>query len=237
MARLDTLTNGLKIYQDPKAFCFGVDAILLCAFAKLKRGGRAIDLGTGNGIIPLTLQKKFQCAFTGLEIQKEAADLAKKSVLENALQDRIEIVQGDIKKAKKLFEGQSFDAVLSNPPYMKVQGSKESESQAKRIARNELLCDIDDIASAASFLLKPNGTFFMVHRPYRLQEIFAAFEKVGLVARRARFVFPSADKAPEMILIEAKKNYKKDLKIEAPLVMYQGREYTKEFLEYVKGVS
>lgn len=247
MARLDTLTNGLKIYQDPKAFCFGVDARLLCAFSKIKKGQSVIDLGTGNGIIPLLLHKKSlalrsshavgPCRFTGLEIQEAAVRLAKKSVAANALEADVEIIRGDIRHVDDLFQPQSFDAVLSNPPYMKVQGSKESESQAKRIARNELLCDIDDIASAASFLLKPNGTFFMAHRPYRLQEIFSAFEKVGLVARRARFVFPAADKPPEMILIEAKKNYKKDLKIEAPLVMYQGREYTKEFLEYVKGVS
>lgn len=246
MPRLDTLSNGYKIYQDPKAFCFGVDAILLCAFAKLKKGDAAIDLGTGNGIIPLVLQKKSlalrsshakgPCRFVGLEVQEAAADLAKKSVLENGLQDSIEIICGDIRKVGKLFQPQAFDVVLSNPPYMKVQGSKESESEAKRIARNEILCGLDDIVAAASYLLKPNGTFFMVHRPYRLQEIFCALEKHKMAARRARFVFPASDKAPEMVLLEAKKNCKNDLKVEPPLIMYDGREYTKDFLDYIAQV-
>lgn len=245
MTRLDLLPNGYKIFQDPAAFCFGADARLLCAFSKIKKGQSVIDLGTGNGIIPLLLHEKSlalrsshaagPCRFTGLEIQEQAADMAKKSVALNGLEKSIDIICGDIKKVKKLFQPQFFDVVLCNPPYMKVQGSKENADERKRIARHEILCGVKDVAAAASFLLKPNGTFFMVHRPYRLQEIFSAFEKVGLVARRARFVFPAADKAPEMILIEAKKNYKKDLKIEAPLVMYQGRDYTKEFLEYIKG--
>ncbi len=246
MTRLDLLPNGYKIYQDPAAFCFGADARLLCAFSKIKKGQSVIDLGTGNGIIPLLLHKKSlalrsshaagPCRFTGLEIQEAAVRLAKKSVAANALEADVEIIRGDIRHVDDFFQPQSFDVVVCNPPYMKVQGSTQNESEAKRIARHEILCGVKDVAAAASYLLKSNGSFFMVHRPYRLQEIFSAFEKVGLVARRARFVFPAADKAPEMILIEAKKNYKKDLKIEAPLVMYQGREYTKEFLEYIKGV-
>ena len=132
-----------------------------------------------------------------------------------------------------MFEPQAFDVVLSNPPYMKVQGSKESESEAKRIARSEILCGLDDVVAAASYLLKPNGTFFMVHRPYRLQEIFCALEKHKMAARRARFVFPASGKAPEMILLEARKNRAKELKFEPPLIMYDGREYTKDFLDYV----
>ena len=238
MTRLDILPNGYKIYQDPAAFCFGADAQLLCAFAKIKRGCAVIDLGCGNGIIPLLLQSNrsaASCRFTGLEIQEQAADMAKKSVALNGLEKSIDIICGDIKKVKKLFQPQSFDVVLCNPPYMKVQGSKENADERKRIARHEILCGVEDVAAAASYLLKPNGTFFMVHRPYRLQEIFDAFENRKLVARRARLVYPAADKAPEMILIEARKNCAKDLKFEPPLVMYEGRDYTKEFLEYIKG--
>ena len=235
MIRLDALSNGCKIYQDPKAFCFGVDALLLCAFAKIKRSARVIDLGTGNGIIPLALHSshaKSGCHYTGLEAQEAAAALARKSVLVNGFENSIKIIQGDIKNVKKLFKPQSFDVVVSNPPYMKVQGSKESERVEKRIARNEVLCSFDDIAAAAAFLVKENGSVFFVHRPYRLQEIFEGLSRFKLAARRALFVYPAIDKAPEMVLIEAKKNYKKDLKIEPPLVMYQGRQYTKEFLEY-----
>ncbi|MBO7122285.1 MAG: tRNA1(Val) (adenine(37)-N6)-methyltransferase [Treponema sp.] len=243
MTRLDLLPNGYKIFQDPAAFCFGADAQLLCSFAKVKRGCAAIDLGCGNGIIPFLLHKKSlslrsshaagPCRFTGLEIQEQAAELAQKSVALNGLEKSIDIIQGDIKNVKKLFQPQSFDVVLSNPPYMKVQGSRENADERKRIARHEIFCTVNDVAAAASYLIKTNGTFFMVHRPYRLQEIFDAFEKHKLVARRARLVYPAADKAPEMILIEARKNCAKDLKFEPPLVMYQGRDYTKEFLDYI----
>lgn len=247
MTRLDLLPNGYKIFQDPAAFCFGADARLLCAFSKIKKGQSVIDLGTGNGIIPLLLHKKSlalrsshaagPCRFTGLEIQEAAVRLAKKSVAANALEADVEIIRGDIRHVDDLFQPQSFDVVVCNPPYMKVQGSKENVDERKRIARHEIMCGLKDVAAAASYLLKPNGTFFMVHRPRRLQEIFEAFEKHKLVVRRARLVYPAADKAPEMILIEARKNRAKELKFEPPLVMYKGRDYTKEFLEYVKSVS
>ena len=236
MTRLDLLPNGYKIFQDTAAFCFGADARLLCAFSKIKKGQSVIDLGTGNGIIPLLLRSSHAagpCRFTGLEIQEAAVRLAKKSVAQNGLEKSIEIIRGDIRHVDDLFQPQSFDVVVCNPPYMKVQGSIQNESEAKRIARHEIFCGLKDIAAAASYLLKSNGTFFMVHRPRRLQEIFEAFATCKLTACRARLVYPAADKAPEMILIEARKNRAKELKFEPPLVMYEGRDYTKDFLEYV----
>ena len=236
MTRLDLLPNGYKIFQDPAAFCFGADARLLCVFSKIKKGQSVIDLGTGNGIIPLLLQSShaaFSCHFTGLEIQEAAVRLAQKNVAQNGLEKSIDIICGDIKNVKKLFQPQSFDVVVCNPPYMKVQGSTQNESEAKRIARHEIMCGIKDVAAAASYLLKANGCFFMVHRPRRLQEIFEAFAVCKLTACRARLVYPAADKAPEMILLEARKNRAKELKFEPPLIMYEGRDYTKEFLEYV----
>lgn len=236
MTRLDLLPNGYKIFQDPAAFCFGADARLLCAFSKIKKGQSVIDLGTGNGIIPLLLRSSHSagpCRFVGLEIQEAAVRLAKKSVALNGLEKSIEIIRGDIRHVDDLFQPQSFDVVVCNPPYMKVQGSTQNESEAKRIARHEIMCGLKDVAAAASFLVKENGSFFMVHRPRRLQEIFEAFAACKLTACRARLVYPAADKAPEMILIEARKNRAKELKFEPPLIMYEGRDYTKEFLEYV----
>lgn len=236
MTRLDALSNGYKIYQDPKAFCFGVDARLLCAFSKIKKGQSVIDLGTGNGIIPLLLRSSHAgttCRFTGLEIQEAAVRLAKKSVAANALEADVEIIRGDIRHVDDLFQPQSFDVVVCNPPYMKVQGSTQNDSEAKRIARHEIMCGLKDVAAAASYLLKSNGSFFMVHRPRRLQEIFEAFAACKLTACRARLVYPAADKAPEMILIEARKNRAKELKLEPPLIMYEGRGCTKDFLDYV----
>lgn len=236
MTRLDLLPNGYKIFQDPAAFCFGADARLLCAFSKIKKSQSVIDLGCGNGIIPLLLRSSpvgATCRFTGLEIQEAAVRLAKKSVAQNGLEDDIQIVQGDIRHVDDLFLPQSFDVVVCNPPYMKVQGSTQNESEAKRIARHEIMCGLKDVAAAAAFLVKENGSFFMVHRPRRLQEIFEAFAACKLTACRARLVYPAADKAPEMILLEARKNRAKELKFEPPLIMYEGRDYTKEFLEYV----
>ncbi|MBQ3837561.1 MAG: methyltransferase domain-containing protein, partial [Treponema sp.] len=150
MTRLDLLPNGYKIFQDPAAFCFGVDARLLCVFSKIKKGQCVIDLGTGNGIIPLLLHRKSlalrsshaagPCRFTGLEIQETAVRLAKKSIALNGLEKSIEIIRGDIRHVDDLFQPQSFDVVVCNPPYMKVQGSTQNELEAKRIARHEIMC-------------------------------------------------------------------------------------------------
>ena len=171
--RLDDLyRKGYKIIQNPEKFCFGIDAILLSDYAKVRKGERAVDLGTGTGIIPILLEAKTQGEhFSGLEIQAESAEMAQRSVSLNDLDDRVSIVTGDIKEASKIFGENSIDVVTTNPPYMIGQHGLANPDMPKAIARHEILCTFRDVAAATARLLKPSGHFFLVHRPFRLAEI------------------------------------------------------------------
>ena len=173
--RLDELhRNGYKIIQDKDRFCFGMDAVLLSGFARVKAGERTLDLGTGTGIIPILLEAKTDGShFTGLEIQPESADMAERSVAYNDLQDKIDIVVGDIKDASQRFGASSFDVITTNPPYMIGQHGIRNDQDAKAIARHEILCDLDDILRESAKMLKAGGRFYMVHRPFRLAEILS----------------------------------------------------------------
>lgn len=222
MIQTDTLKNGYKIIQDSERFQFGIDAVLLADFAagSVNKGDRIIDLGTGSGIIPLLMAKKCEKAdFTGLEIQRDSADMAAQSMALNGLEKQIKIVCGDLKNAGDLFARHSFNVVTCNPPYMIVQHGKGNEADAKSIARHEVLCTLEDVVAAAEALLASHGKFFMIHRPFRLPEIFSALEKHKLEMKRMRLIQPFADKEPNMVLIEARKNAKRRLKIEPPLIV------------------
>ena len=164
--RLDELhRNGYWIIQDPGRFCFGMDAVLLSGFAKVKPGERALDLGTGTGIIPILLEAKTKGEhFTGLEIQPESADMAARSVAYNHLEEKITIVTGDIKEASARFGAGSFEVITTNPPYMIGQHGIQNDANAKTIARHEVLCDLDDILRESAKMLKQGGRFYMVHR-------------------------------------------------------------------------
>ena len=155
--RLDELhRNGYYIIQDPARFCFGMDAVLLSGFARARRGERVLDLGTGTGIIPILMEAKTEAEdFTALEIQEESADMARRSVLYNHLEEKIRVVTGDIKDASGIFGASSFDIVTTNPPYMIGQHGISSGSEAKAIARHEVLCTLDDILRESAKLLVP----------------------------------------------------------------------------------
>lgn len=232
--RLDELQrNGYFIIQAPDRFCFGMDAVLLSGFARVKAGEKALDLGTGTGIIPILLEAKTQGEhFTGLEIQPESADMAARSVAYNRLQDKIDIVVGDIKEASGLFGASSFDVVTTNPPYMIGSHGLISGDQALAIARHELLCTLDDILRESARLLPPGGRFYMVHRPFRLAEIFAKMTAYHIEPKRMRLVHPFADKEPNMVLIEGLRGGKSRLAVEKPLVVYRSPGvYTEEIYE------
>lgn len=235
MEQIDTLKNGYKIIQDSERFQFGIDAVLLADFAcrGLKAGESVIDLGTGTGIIPLLMAKGCEAAaFTGLEIQKDSADMAAQSVALNALEGRIKIINGDLKDAGKLFPRHSFNVVTCNPPYMIDAHGKGNELDALTIARHEVLCTLEDVVAAADSLLATHGRFFMIHRPFRLPEIFSSLEKHKMEMKRMRLIQPFADKEPNLVLIEARKNAKRRLTIEPPLVVRNDDgEYTAEIKE------
>ena len=230
--RLDDLEiSGLHIIQSPDKFCFGMDAVLLSGFAYAKKGHRVIDLGTGTGILPLLLWAKTEGEhFTGFEIQEESADMARRSVAGNNIAN-IEIVDGDIKSADKLFKRQSFDVVTSNPPYMINEHGITNPDAPKQIARHEILCTLEDVVKAAAYLLKSNGKFFMVHRPFRLPEVFENLRKYRLEPKRMRLVYPQIDKEPNMVLVEAVKYGKPRLNVEKPLIVYdEDMKYTEEMM-------
>lgn len=232
--RLDDLhRNQYKIIQNANKFCFGMDAVLLSGFAKVNTGENALDLGTGTGIIPILLEAKTKgLHFTGLEIQEESADMAKRSVSINHLDEKIDIVLGDIKEASKLFGKASFDVVTSNPPYMNNQHGIVNQGEAKAIARHEILCSLEDVIREASYVLKPQGRFYMVHRPFRLIEIINVLSKYKLEAKRMKFVHPYLDKEPNMVLIECLKGGKSMVKIEKPLIVYkEANVYTEEIYD------
>ena len=221
--RLDDLNrNGYKIIQNPEKFCFGMDAVLLSGFAKVKTGENALDLGTGTGIIPILLEAKTDGKhFTGLEIQEESADMARRSVSYNHLEEKISIVQGDIKEADRLFALASFDVITSNPPYMTGNHGLVNPQIPKAIARHEVLCTFDDVARQAARLLKPGGRFYLVHRPFRLAELIVTLSKYHLEPKRMKLVYPFADKEPNMVLIEAIRGAQPRITVESPLIVYQ----------------
>jgi tRNA1(Val) A37 N6-methylase TrmN6 len=232
--RLDDLhRNHLKIIQNPDKFCFGMDAVLLSGFAKAKERERVLDLGTGTGIIPILLSAKSSGEhFTGLEIQEESADMARRSVAYNHLEEKIAIVTGDIKEASQIFGAASFDVVTSNPPYMDHHHGLVNPHMPKAIARHELLCNLEDVISQAAKLLKPNGRFYMVHRPHRLVDIMVLMKQYKLEPKRMKLVYPYVDKEPNMVLIEGLRGGKPMIKVESPLIVYKETNvYTQEIYD------
>lgn len=221
--RIDDLQrNGYRIIQDSKRFCFGMDAVLLSGFAQVKDGARVLDLGTGTGIIPLLLAAKTKAAhLTGLEIQEDSADMAKRSVLLNGLEERIDIITGDIKEAGSLFDAASFDVITCNPPYMIGRHGLKNDADAKAIARHEILCTLEDVAAQTERLLKPGGKFFLVHRPFRLAEIMTTMRSYKLEPKRMRLVYPFVDKEPNMVLLEAVRGGRTRMTVEKPLIVYR----------------
>lgn len=221
--RIDDLQrNGYRIIQNPKKFCFGMDAVLLTAFARAEEKDKLLDMGTGTGIIPLLMEAKYHCFhLTGLEIQEESADMARRSVAMNGLSDKISIITGDIKEADRLFQSASFDCITCNPPYMIGQHGIANPEAPKAIARHEILCTLEDVASSAAKLLKPGGHFYMVHRPFRLAEIMVILSQYRLEPKRMQLVYPYVDKEPNMVLIEAVRGGRPRMSVEKPLIIFQ----------------
>ena len=232
--RIDDLQrNGYKIIQNPQKFCFGMDAVLLSSFTKVKTGAKVLDLGTGTGIIPILLEAKSKAEhITALEIQEESADMARRSVSLNHLDNKIDIVTGDIKEAGTIFKAASFDVVTCNPPYMIGQHGLTNPDAPKAIARHEILCTLEDVVSNAARVLKPGGSFCMVHRPFRLAEIIMVMSKYKLEPKRMRLVYPYINKEPNMVLIEGCRGGKPRMMVEKPLIVYkEPNVYTDEIYE------
>lgn len=221
--RLDDLQiGGLELIQNPEKFCFGVDAVLLSDFVKVKPGETVLDMGTGNGIIPVLLSAKTKAKqITGLEIQEDVAEMAGRSIVHNGLEERVRIVNGDIKEAAEIFKPAFFDVITTNPPYMLADHGLKNPDDAKAIARHEVLCSLDDILRESMKLLQDKGRFYMIHRPFRLTEIMIKMNQYKIEPKRIRFVHPYIDKEPTMVLIEGVRGAKSRLTIEPPIIMYE----------------
>ena len=233
--RIDDLEyKGLKIIQNEKGFRFGIDSVLLSDFAKnIKTGSIVVDIGTGTGIISLLLCKKTSLnKIYGIEIQKEVAEMAQRSVELNGLEEKMEILNINIKNVFDVLEKNKFDVVVTNPPYKKANTGLKSEETSNLISRHEVECTLEDIAKQSYLLLKDKGEFYMVHRAERLVDILCTLRKNKLEPKVIRFVHSKQNNKPNLILIKSVKNAKEFLKIEKPLIVYKDSgEYTDEILK------
>ncbi|MDE7029650.1 MAG: tRNA1(Val) (adenine(37)-N6)-methyltransferase [Lachnospiraceae bacterium] len=221
--RIDDLQrNGYQIIQNPEKFCFGMDAVLLSGFVRVKPGARVLDMGTGTGIIPLLVEAKTQAShISAIEIQEESADMARRSVQLNHLEDKISIVTGDLREADQFFDAASFDVVTCNPPYMIGQHGLKNPDAPKAIARHEILCTLEDVVRMAARLLRPGGYFCMVHRPFRLAEIITVMTRYQLEPKRMKLVHPYVDREPNMVLIEGCRGGRPRMTVEKPLIVFR----------------
>lgn len=231
LERIDNLLNGNKIFQDSDNFLFGIDAVLLADFVTkcCRKNDFIVDLCSGNAIIPLLIEKNLsEGKILGVEIQEKSANLAKKSVQINNLQEKINILQEDLKQIHNFVNKHSVDVVCCNPPYMIFEHGKQNPNDAKAIARHEVACNLEDVVACADYLLKTHGIFCMIHRPFRLPEIFETLHRHQLEPKKMQLIFPFEDKEPNLVLIEARKNANPRLKIDPPLIVREkSGEYTK----------
>lgn len=227
---LDDLQNGYYLIQKKEGFRFGVDAVLLADFAALKKTDRVLEMGTGTGIISILLHaKKNPLSITALEIQEEMAEMAQRSVIYNELEKYITILPMDLKHAPAKLGKASFNAVITNPPYMKLGSGIINPSQKQAVARFELSCSLEEVLDSAYEVLMPGGRFFMVHRTDRLVDIIFSMRSKNIEPKRIRFVHSSIGKKPHLLLIEGMKGGKPELKFMDPLYIYDDKgEYTKE---------
>ena len=232
--RIDDLEyKGLKIIQNKRGFCFGVDSVLLSDFAKeIKNNTKVVDIGTGTGIISLLLSKKTNVKkIYGIEIQAEVAHMAQRSVKMNNLEDRVEIINTNIKDVFEYLEPYSIDAIVTNPPYKKEKTGIINIDKTQIISRHEVECNLEDIISISYKLLKDLGEFYMVHRAERLVDIMVLLRKYKLEPKKIRFVHSKANDKPKLILIKAIKCAREYLKVEKPLIIYRDDgKYTDEIL-------
>lgn len=233
--RIDDLEfKNLKIIQNKDGFCFGIDSVLLSDFAKnIKKDSMVLDLGTGTGIIPILLCGKTKLKkVTGIELQEEVAKMAKKSIKLNNLEDKFNVINENILNLNKIYENQTFDVIVSNPPYKKKDTGITNENEKKIISRHETSASLEDFIKISKDLLKDKGEFYMVHRPERLVDIFELMRKYKIEPKILKMVYSYKNKEPKLILIKGVKNAKPFLKVESNLYIYEDTEkYTKEILK------
>jgi len=223
------------LFKKAVGFRFSIDAVLLAHFATVKKKDRIIDLGTGTGVIPLLLSTRANhLDILGVEIQKDLAEMAQRSVLLNNLTN-IKILQADLRELDKSFNNQ-FNLIVSNPPYFPLNKGKTNPDPQVAISRHEIKCTLAELIKTVSRLLNYYGRFAFIHRAERLTEIFNQLQKYRLEPRRLRLIYPKIDNEANLVLIEAVKEARPSLTIEKPLIIYQeDGNYTREILDYYAG--
>lgn len=233
--RIDDLQyKGLKLIQDTSGFCFGIDAVLLSDFAKnIKSNSIVVDLCTGNGILPVLLSGKTDALkIYGIEIQEESAKLAERNVILNHLEDKVEIINRDLNDLKTCIKSGSIDYITVNPPYKKRGSGLINENDKKMIARHEISCTLEDIIEESARILKSGGTFFMIHKPERLVDILSLMRNKKVEPKRLKFIHPTYNTAPNLVLVEGVRSGKSFLNVEMPLYVYEkDGSYTSQIKE------
>lgn len=230
--------NNLKIVQDSEWFNFSLDSILLASFVNINKKMKIIDFCTGNGPIPLYLSNN-NSNIVGVELQKEIYNLAVESVKINNLEEKINILNCDVKDLTNIYETDYFDLITCNPPYFKVEkDSNINENTIKAVARHELNLNLKDIFKVAKKILKNNGRIAIVHRTNRLIEIIDLMKKNNIEPKRIRFVYSFIDSKSNMVLIEGSKNGNPGLIVEKNLVVHEkDGSYTEEIINIFNGVG
>jgi tRNA1(Val) A37 N6-methylase TrmN6 len=232
----DLQLKGINIIQKKEAFRFGVDAVLLANFANVKRGMKVFDLCTGTGIVPFILAGKTEASYIkGLEIQEDMVEMAKRSVEFNELEQRLQIIHGDLKDINLLKSMDKVDVLTVNPPYKLKSSGIINIDDKNAIARHEICCTLEDVIIAARILLKDNGRLFMVHRPERLADILCLMRKHRIEPKTIRMVHPNTKKAPNIVLVEGQRDGGAFLKWEAPLYVYDDKGGYSEEIDRIYG--
>lgn len=232
----DLLTQQLGIIQSEEVFSFSMDAVLLARFASIPKHGKILDLCTGNGVIPLLLSTRTKASIEGIEIQPRLADMARRSIEMNGLTEQISILEGDLRELYKEAGHGTYDAITVNPPYMPVLSGESKLNPHQAIARHEIHCSLEELAKAIMRLARPGAKVSMVHRPQRLGEIMTIFRQYRLEPKLIRFVHPRIDAEANMVLIEALRDGKPDVRILPPLIVYNEKgQYSPEIMQIYYG--
>ena len=238
--RIDDLEfKNLKIIQNKEGFCFGIDSVLISDFAKgIKKGAKVLDLGTGTGIIATLLCGKTELSeIVGVEIQEEVYEMANRSIKLNDLEEKFRIINDNIINLNKYFEKNTFDAIVTNPPYKKKDSGIENQDKRKLVSRHEIEANLEDFIKVSKDMLKDKGDLYIVHRPERLVDLLSIMREYKIEPKRIKFVYSNVNSVSKLVLVQGTKNAKPFLKVEKNLYIYDEKgNYTDEINKiYNKG--
>jgi tRNA1(Val) A37 N6-methylase TrmN6 len=239
MERIDDLmTHDLRIIQSDDVFSFSLDAVLLARFCSVPSRGKIIDLCTGNAVIPLLLSTRTKASIHAIEIQERLADMAERSVRMNELQNQIQIIKGDLRVAHETLGHGEFDLVTVNPPYLPVVNGVQNTNEHFAAARHEIHCNLEEVVTSCAKLVRSGGKVAMVHRPSRLVDIMSLMRQYRLEPKRIRFVHPRVDEEANMVLIEAIKDGKPEVRMLPPVIAFKNKiDYSDELMQIFYGKS